>query len=214
MVHYYAICGSRSHGIELPNSDYDVVYCGDETPALLRERSHNIVFDSAGLIYRLFLQYTIPHYLQVYFPAEIIQNTDVMRYILAHRDEILAARAKRIYESYMLCCEMLPLRPEWYHRWVKDAVYSCMYYNILHQYATRDVPFSELWKPQGDFKEWLMAVRREEIGRDEVMRVYSEQKAKAIGCAGFYENRTNLFVLNQSLSDLNDLLGTSVEMTF
>lgn len=214
MIYYYAICGSRSHGIELPTSDYDVVYCGINTPPQLRQRSHNIVLSNEKLVQNLLMRYTMSYNMQLYFPAEILQDTDVVHYLISYREQILRSQAKKIYESYMGYCDYFLQRDMQYYRWRKNAVYSCLYCNILHRYATQDISFDEAFHPQGDFKEWLMAVRRNEISDDEVLRVFNSHRVKAQSCVDFYKDKLDQSILNKTLLDLNDLLGTSVKMTF
>ena len=212
-MEYRAICGSRSYGLETENSDYDVILSSEAEAELPYKHAHNIKMTEDKFLEKLLLLDNDAYYLQYYFPNEILDNSETTKYILENRESIIRANLDRIYSAYMKKSNGLSTDLElWWKQFPKRAAYSCLFYDTLHRYATRDIPFAEAFRPEEDFRQWLLAVRRREIQKEEILERNAELRKKAESVVGFYSGVEDGTVLQRACGDLNELLGAAVSI--
>lgn len=210
-MEYRAICGSRSYGLETENSDYDVILSSEAEAELPYKHAHNIKMTEDKFLEKLLLLDNDAYYLQYYFPNEILDNSETTKYILENRESIIRANLDRIYSAYMKKANGLSTDLElWWKQFPKRAAYSCLFYDTLHRYATRDISFAEAFRPEENFRQWLLAVRRREIQKEEILERNAELRKKAESVAGFYSGVEDVAVLQRACGDLNGLLGTNI----
>ena len=94
------------------------------------------------------------------------------------------AELDRIYSAYMRKADGLSTDLEFlWKRFPKRAAYSCLFYDTMYRYATQDISFAEAFKPNEGFKQWLLAVRRNEIPKEEILLRNRELHNNAIKVA-------------------------------
>ena len=210
-MEYRAICGSRSYGIETEASDYDIVLSSATDAALPCDRAHNIPLTEERFLRRLLLLENNAYYMQICFPKEILDDSETAKYILENRESIVRANLDRIYSAYVGKAGGLARHLEdLWERYPKRPAYSCLFYDTLHRFATRDISFAEAFRPDENFRQWLLAVRRKEIPKDEILSRNAELRKKAESVAGFYSGVEDVAVLQRACGDLNGLLGTNI----
>ena len=62
-----------------------------------------------------------------------------------------------------------------------------------------------------DFRQWLLAVRRNEIPKEEILLRNRELRNNAIEVAGNFVGKEDVRVLNRVVKDMNETLGTHVQ---
>lgn len=211
-MEYRAICGSRSYGLETETSDYDVVLSSIVDAELPNCRAHNIKLSEDQFLKRLLLLENDAAYVQILYPRELLIDTETVRYILKNRESIIRANLDRIYSAYMRKADGLSTDLEiWWKQYPKRAAYSCLFYNTLHRFATQDILFEEAFKPNEDFRQWLLAVRRNEIPKEEILLRNRELRNNAIKVAGNFVGKEDVSILNHTIQDMNEMLGTNVD---
>ena len=211
-MEYRAICGSRSYDLSIDKSDYDVVLSSAVDVELPYDHSHNIKLSEDKFLKRLLLLENDAYFLQIWFPSEILNNTETARYILENRENILSANLDRIYSAYMKKANGLSTDLElWWQQFPKRPAYSCLFYDTLYRYATQDISFEEAFKPNEDFRQWLLAVRRNEIPKEEILLRNRELRNNAIKVAGNFMGKEDVSILNHTIQDMNEMLGTNVD---
>ena len=210
-MEYRAICGSRSYGIETEASDYDIVLSSATDAALPCERAHNIKLTEERFLRRLLLLENNAYYMQICFPKEILDDSDTAKYIMENRESIVRANLDRIYSAYIGKADGLSWHLEdLWERYPKRAVYSCLFYDTVHRFATQDISFAEAFRPEEDLRQWLLAVRRREIPKEEILNRNTELRKKAESVAGFYSGVEDGAALQRAVCYLNGLLGTNI----
>lgn len=211
-MEYRAICGSRSYGVETEASDYDIVLSSAVDAALPCERAHNIKLTEEQFLRRLLLLENNAYYMQICFPKEILDDSNTAKYIMENRESIVRANLDRIYSAYIGKADGLSWHLEdLWERYPKRAVYSCLFYDTLHRYATQDISFAEAFKPNEDFRQWLLAVRRNEIPKEEILLRNRELRNNAIKVAGNFMGKEDVSILNHTIQDMNEMLGTNID---
>ena len=211
-MEYRAICGSRSYGLETENSDYDVILSSEAEAELPYKHAHNIKMTEDKFLEKLLLLDNDAYYLQYYFPNEILDNSETTKYILENRESIIRANLDRIYSAYMQKANGLSTDLElWWQQFPKRPAYSCLFYDTLYRYATQDISFEEAFKPNEDFRQWLLAVRRNEIPKEEILLKNRELRNNAIKVAGNFVGKEDVRILNHTIQDMNEMLGTNVD---
>lgn len=212
-MEYRAICGSRSYGIETEASDYDIVLSSAVDAALPCDRAHNINLTEERFLRRLLLLENNAYYMQICFPKEILNDSETAKYIMENRESIVRANLDRIYSAYIRKADGLSRNlDDLWERYPKRPAYSCLFYDTLHRFATRDISFAEAFRPEEDFRQWLLAVRRREIQKEEILNRNAELREKAESVAGFYSGVEDRAVLQRACGDLNGLLGAAVSI--
>ena len=152
-MEYRAICGSRSYGIETEASDYDIVLSSAVDAVLPCERAHNIKLTEEQFLRRLLLLENNAYYMQICFPKEILDDSETAKYIIENRESIVRANLDRIYSAYIGKADGLSWHLEdLWERYPKRPAYSCLFYDTLHRFATRDISFAEAFRPEDDFR--------------------------------------------------------------
>ena len=211
-MEYRAICGSRSYGIEIEVSDYDIVLSSAVDAELPCDRAHNIKLTEEQFLKRLLLLDSNAYYLQICFPHKFLIDSETSRYILGNRENIVRANLDRIYSAYMRKADGLSTDLEFlWKRFPKRAAYSCLFYDTMHRYATQDISFAEAFKPNEGFRQWLLAVRRNEIPKEEILLRNRELHNNAIKVARNFIGKEDVSILNHTIQDMNEMLGTNVD---
>ena len=210
---YKCICGSRSYNLNLPASDYDmIIICDNADNEHDIVNSHAIWKEADQFIKDLLLINVEAGYLQYYFPSIILLETEVTNYLIQHREDIIRANLDRVYTAYITKAKSLSRKLDtWGMQYPKRIVYSCLFYDTLYRYATHNISFEEAFKPEEDFRQWLLSVRKGEIAKEEIIRKNEELRIKAESVSAFYIGVENKDYLNQVISDLNQMLNTNVE---
>ena len=74
-----------------------------------------------------------------------------------------------------------------------------------------NISFAEAFKPNEDFRQWLLAVRRNEIPKEEILLRNRELRNNAIKVAGNFMGKEDVSILNHTIQDMNEMLGTNVD---
>lgn len=209
---YKCICGSRSYNLNLPTSDYDIVVCGDFDDNIEISHSHEIKKSLDGFIQELLLINIDAYYVQMYFPSEVLVQTELSDYIIQNRENIIKANLDRVYTAYMKKANSLSRKLDTLGmKHPKRAVYSCLFYDTLYRYATQIISFEEAYKPEELFRQWLLSVRKGEIPKEEIIIKNEELRKKAESVSAFYIGVEDKKYLNQVVSDLNKMLNTNID---
>lgn len=207
MIFYRAICGSRSYGLEIEQSDYDIVLVGTQNIPAPFEKAHNILLTSEDFISRLLLVLDA-YFIQWFYPREVLADTEITQYILSRADEILLANCDRVYQTYMKKANSLSVDLElWWQIFPKRVVYSCLFYDTVSRFANQDMPFGEAFRPEEEFRQWLLEVRRNEVSFAEIQKRHTALQQQAEAAQGFYIGKENKVVLRKTMDDLSQLLG-------
>lgn len=213
MKDYKAIVGSRSYGLEIKNSDYDIVTTEQTTSKSSFPNSHYIKLSKEDFLKTLLLLDNNYFGIQYFFPYVVLEESNISKYILEKREEILAANLNQIYISYMKKANGLSTDlDKWYNRFPKRPAYSCLFYDTLYRYASKNIPFQEAFKPEENFRQWLLDIRYGKIPLEDILRVNKELKDKAENVKNFYIGREDKAVLNKTVEDLNELLETNIKI--
>lgn len=213
MENYIAIVGSRSYGLEIKNSDYDIVTTEQTILNSSLPNSHYIKLSKENFLKKLLLLDNNYFGMQYFFPYMVLEESNISKYILEKREEILAANLNQIYTSYMEKANGLSTDlDKWYKKFPKRPAYSCLFYDTLYRYASKDISFEEAFKPDGDFKQWLLSIRHNKIPLNEILKINFELKIKAESVKKYYIGKEDKIILNKTVKDLNDLLKTNIEL--
>lgn len=213
MENYKAIVGSRSYGLEIKNSDYDIITTEQTILNSSLPNSHYIKLSKEDFLKRLLLLENDAYFVQMYFPNEILDDSNTSKYILEKREEILAANLDRIYTAYMKKANGLSTDlDKWYKKFPKRPAYSCLFYDTLYRYASKNISFQEAFKPEENFRQWLLDIRYGKIPQKDILMVNKELKTKAENVKNFYIGREDKVVLNKTVEDLNELLETNIKI--
>ena len=211
-MYYKCILGSRSYNLDLPTSDYDILVCGDFNDNTEIPHSHEIRKMPDKFIRDILLLNIDAYYMQTYFPSEVLVQTELVDYILKNREDIIKANLDKVYATYMKKANSLSDKLDTKGmRFPKRAIYSCLFYDTLYRYATQNISFAEAFKPEESFRQWLLAIRRKEISKEEIIMKNEELRKKAESVSAFYIGVEDKKYLNQVISDLNKMLNTNVE---
>lgn len=203
---YKTICGSRSYGLELPTSDYDIIICGENNVKTNIPHSHEIIIKPENFHKKLLLLTDDAYDMQLYFPREILIPSELSNYINLHKEEIISANLNKVYFSYMKKANGLSVDlNKWGIKYPKRSAYSCLFYDTLYRYATQDIAFEHAFKPNKDFKQWLLSVKKREIPLEEILKRNEELRKSAERISNFYENQQNEMVLNKTISDIKEI---------
>ena len=207
---YQAICGSRSYQLNLPKSDYDIIICGDKIENSI-ENSHQICHSTEWFV-RALSFFEDAYRIQLFYPDRFLINSQLISYIKENREEIIAKNKINLYNSYFSKSLGLSYNLEkLYKNYPKRAMYSNLFYDSLYRYATQDISFQEAFIPEEAFRQWLLAVRQGKIPIEELLKRNEELRKKAESVKDFYNNQDKIY-LNNTISDLNDILNTKVEL--
>lgn len=213
MKDYKAIVGSRSYGLEIKNSDYDIVTTEHTIINSSLPNSHYIKLSKEDFLKRLLLLDNNCYGIQCFFPYMVLEESNISKYILEKREEILAANLNQIYISYMKKANGLSTDlDKWYKKFPKRPAYSCLFYDTLYRYASKNISFQEAFKPEENFRQWLLDIRYGKIPLEDILRVNKELKAKAENVKNFYIGREDKAILNKTVEDLNGLLETNIKI--
>lgn len=213
MENYKAIVGSRSYGLEIKNSDYDIVTTERAILNSSFPSSHYIKLSKEDFLKMLLLLDNNSFGIQYFFPYMVLEESNISKYILEKREEILAANLDRIYTAYMRKADGLSTDLDsWYKKFPKRPVYSCLFYDTIYRYASKDISFQEAFKPEENFRQWLLAIRYGKIPVKDILMVNKELKTKAENVKNFYIGREDKVVLNKIIEDLNELLETNIKI--
>ena len=213
MGNYRAIVGSRSYGLEIKNSDYDIVTTEQTILNSSLPNSHYIKLSKEVFLKMLLLLDNNCSGVQYFFPYVVLEESNISKYILEKREEILAANLNKIYTSYMGKANGLSTDLyKWYKKFPKRPAYSCLFYDTLYKYASKDISFQEAFKPEENFRQWLLAIRYGKIPLKDILMVNKELKTKAENVKNFYIGREDKVILNKTVEDLNELLETNIKI--
>ena len=213
MENYKAIVGSRSYGLEIKNSDYDIITTEQTILNSSLPNSHYIKLSKEDFLKTLLLLDNNSFGIQYFFPYMILEESNISKYILEKREEILAANLNQVYISYMKKANGLSTDlDKWYKKFPKRPAYSCLFYDTLYRYASKNISFQEAFKPEENFRQWLLDIRYGKIPLENILRINKELKTKAENVKNFYVGREDKVVLNKTVEDLNELLETNIKI--
>ena len=209
MGNYKAIVGSRSYGLEIKNSDYDIVTTEQTILNSSLPNSHYIKLSKEDFLKKLLLLDNNCFGIQYFFPYMVLEESNISKYILEKREEILAANLNKIYISYMNKANGLSTDlDKWYKKFPKRPAYSCLFY----RYASKNISFQEAFKPEENFRQWLLDIRYGKIPLEDILMVNKELKTKSENVKNFYIGKEDKIVLNKTVENLNELLETNIKI--
>lgn len=211
---YTAIVGSRSMGIELEHSDFDIVTTNKQFKSeeynpyhIVGPRANRQLFPLS-----LVLEQPQPGNIQQLYPFKFLEENDISRYILNNRERIIQDNLSRLYDVYFDRAKSLQevTLETFAIKYPKRVVYSLIYLDTLYRFATQDISFEEAFRPNGEFKQTIMSIRKREK-KINVLSLYNDLMGKATSVSKFYEHR-NLDGINKSIKDFGDMLEIKIDL--
>lgn len=189
-IYYNCIVGSKTYGVDIEDSDEDILYIWDND---LKKRmiGHTHIIGYTPESFNVHVPIPsidrLPYLIQWLFPDRFLMDTELSRLVLDIREDIIKSARKEVYEGFMEKADGLSYRiNEMYQGFPKRAAYSCLFYEMIYRHAN-GATFAEVHKPEEDFRQWLIAVRKKEIDIREVESRNNQLRNKATSVKGFYQ---------------------------
>ncbi len=207
MLQFSALVGSRCFGLELPDSDIDIVSVGDDGNHRIHDGPyHYIRRTEQELVESLTLQTRYHDGLQWMFPAEFLSNWELADYIIQHREALIHGGLASVWQRLWTNADGLSLHTEhYYHAFPKRIAYSTMRFDTLARYAA-GCSFQEAFRPEPELRELLLAIRKHEMPMEEALALNREARQRAEAVQSYYDRPQDTLLLNQTASDIRGIL--------
>ncbi len=192
---YEAIGGSRSYGLELPDSDADLLRV-ETGPRFAMEGGYNVIRATLAELHDwLRGRADNAYYLQWLFPAEVHSDTILTRWLQGNREEIVRAQLPYIYRVFSGHADRLFPHSDWlYPARPKRLAYCTLFYSVAANYA-EGMSFAEAHRPGGKLHDTLLSMRQGGIPLADAMARCSAERERAGRAAGFYQRPVDEVVL-------------------
>lgn len=212
MNYYEVIAGSRSYGLELPESDVDCCRVADSWDMHMEGQSNIIQVPRAEFLNRVFCRHDNAYYLQWLYPAQVCSDNEVSRYLMDRRETITAAQKGAVYRILTAHAGRLEKYSDMlYDRYPKRAAYAALFYAIAANYA-QGVPFSRAHRPDEELRTFLLGIRRGEVPQEEAMARISAERARALAAKTFYSAQPDDALLRDTEAELRKLMALEENM--
>ncbi len=207
MLQFSALVGSRCFGMELPDSDIDIVCVGDDGNNRIHSGAyHYIRRTEQELVESLTLQTRYHDGLQWMFPAEFLTNGELTDYIVQHREELIRGGLASVWRRLWANAEGLSLHTEhYYNAFPKRIAYSTMRFDTLARYAA-GCSFQEAFRPEPQLRELLLAIRKREMPMEEALDLNKDARQRAEMARSYYDRPPDTRLQNQTASDIRGIL--------
>lgn len=197
---YKAIVGSRSHGIEIPESDLDISIVKVSNTlykTTIHDNINNLISSESKFISDMFSPYPNWYFSQYLFPKEFIDNNALTDYIKSNREAIMFERRDVLYNVLIRnASASATFFNQLYDKRPKRAAYSILFYSILANYAD-GMPFAQAHKPDGELHDFLVNIRLGQIPVEEALARKELERLRV-------EKAKNFYLENQSKKILNE----------
>ena len=197
---YSSIVGSRSYGVQSPNSDTDIVMLGrsSDSPQFVCEGKPDLRPSSLS---RFQCDMLGPEpqwfFTQWLFPESFLEDSVLSEYILENRDAIIQARLPIVYKT-------LKQRADGLHLWgdrlykthPKRLVYSTLFYSMLANHAN-GMAFAEAHSPKGELHDLLVGMRLGQVTLEDAVSRNELERQRAEKAAGFYKDAVHPVILRE-----------------
>ena len=206
MIYYEVIAGSRSYGLELPESDVDRCRVADDWQMTVEGRENLIQVTRQEFLDRVFGRRDNAYYLQWLYPARVCSENAVARWLLEHREAITLAQAPRVWQTLTAHAQRLEqFAGQLYRQYPKRLAYAALFYHIAARFGEGE-PFAQAHRPEEALRSVLLGMRRGEVPLEEGLAECARQKVRA------YAVQTESLAgdegyLVQAESELHMLLG-------
>lgn len=209
-IYYEILAGSRSYGLNIPDSDIDICRVTDFWDLTSHDGNiHFIQMPREEFVSRTLCKRDSVYYLQWMFPAKVNTPGEIERFIMENREQIILAQPKRILELHMTAADGFALYPEhYYSRFPKRVAYSTLFYDTVARYAT-GIPFAEAIRPEEDLRQQLLAMRLHEMPLEEAVKLNENSKRRALAVADWYDVPADNKMLMVYEKELTELCGLS-----
>lgn len=208
MIYYKALVGSRSYGLAIEGSDTDLFIVSDEGQSSIHGGLHIIHYTPASCLNLVPLPQSniLPSHIQWLF-AEEAEDTPLRTLVLEHREGLVSADRRRVCAAYLAKAEGLSHRLEaMYETQPKRGAYACMFFDVLCRYAG-GASFLQATRPEEDFRQWLLAVRRREVDVRELAERTQALRDRAERVKGFYQDEPDKAYLDAVARQMRETLG-------
>ena len=206
MIYYEVIAGSRSYGLELPESDVDRCQVADDWQMTMEGRENLIQVPRQEFLDRVFGRRDNAYYLQWLYPAQVCSENAVSRWLLEHREAITRAQALRVWQALTVHAQRLEqFAGELYQRYPKRLAYAALFYHIAARFGEGE-PFAQAHRPEEALRSVLLGMRRGEISLEEGLAECARQKARAFAVQADALTADEGYLV-QAESELRGLLG-------
>lgn len=210
--YYCGVCGSRSHDLALPFSDYDIIYCANyaNTINIDLNPNHIITVTPQKLFQRLSLQRKMACDLQLFFPEQILIETDLSQYLFQTREDLIQENKITVYDMYLFFCNYFnrKLNDPQHYRYNKNITNACLYCDILNAYKNNDISFEEVFtlKHNPELKQWILEARLNHIPVQDMQQRYKELYLNAKQCFDCYNQKPDVKKQQCIINDIKGLL--------
>ena len=213
MVNYIAIIGSRSVGIELPTSDFDILSTDKSFVYDKSDKWHLINTNTERVIRELSCTANKPFSFQALYPYEFLQENELSKYILDNRENIIRNNLPNLYNIYITRAtsayrDLRMLLPKSNK---KRIIYALIYLDSLVRYSSGDISFGEAFKPEGTFKDLIMNIRYNRFtDLDKLYSIFEQSMGNAMAAADFYSNKDTASIM-KTIEDLEGIFETKID---
>ncbi len=140
MIYYEALVGSQCYGIDIEDSDIDIIVCASKESELDSRRGSNPEdyhwIDPSKLLDRIFFQDIDVNTfgVEIYFPKTIITETAISEFLKNNRTALLRANPRGIYSTYLRSLITRLKNLDVNGDWQKQISYALLYSNTLLKY--------------------------------------------------------------------------------
>lgn len=212
MTYYEVIAGSRSYGLDLPESDMDRCRVANDWEITMEGRENIIQVTRHEFLNRIFCRHDNAYYLQWLYPAQVCSDNEVSRYLMDRRETITAAQKGAVYRVLTAHAGRLEKYSDLlYDRYPKRAAYAALLYSVAANYA-QGVPFSRAHRPDEELRTFLLGIRRGEVPQGEAMARISAERARALAAKTFYSAQPDDALLRDTEAELRKLMALEENM--
>lgn len=185
---YEAIGGSRAYGLNMDQSDVDILRVGQEKRIYMEDGCNVIQIPAEEFLRRARLG---AHWYdaQWLFPEQFRVDNALSGYILENREAMVQAVRPAVYRVMTEHAAALCTHCSWlYPLFPKRLAYALLHYQILANHAG-GMDFSQAMRPDGEELDTLLTIRRGEMELAEVLERVAAARTAAENCAAFYQQQ-------------------------
>lgn len=180
------IVGSRAYGLEIENSDIDLLFLGTAPSINSSNKIHYMPRDASWYLSAVSFQMRHPMYLECLYPGQFLGDSEIIDYILSHREDHIRFYANTIWDLLWEHASRLAMFGEHYYRaFPKRLAYSIMRFETLYEYSVTE-NFQTAFRPCLQLRNYLLSVRKGEVPVKDVIAHVSDSKMRAAKSRDFY----------------------------
>lgn len=210
MIYYEVIAGSRSYGLELPESDVDRCRVADDWKITMEGKENIIQVTRQEFLDRVFGRRDNAYYFQWLYPAQVCSENAISRWLMEHREAITMAQAPRVWQTLTAHAQRLETFAErLYPIYPKRMAYAALFYHIAARFGEGE-PFAQAHRPDEALRSTLLGIRRGEVDVGEALAECERQKARAIAARQECPSGDEQYLLGAE-EELSALLGLKTQ---